>query len=204
MSPACNERRIAGLLDPDPSCDFSVDGELRDEGILDVGPTESLTHGYEAVLLIEGHPGDEITEATVAFADADGEVLPTTHYNGQDVVFPSVEGERGSYVEGTLDDDGRAAVPFTLVTKDEAAPLQDFTRDQDFQMRIEVRAVVDGVHTIDPYWVELTVCQGCLVGVGAELQGDALVCDDGSAPSPVEPAPCSEGQDDVFSACATP
>jgi hypothetical protein len=201
---SCNERRITGLIDPDPSCDFALEGDLRHDGILDVGPTESLTHSYEAVLLIEGHPGDEITEATVAFADADGVPLPDTHYNGQDVVFPSVEGERSSPVQGTLDDEGRAAVAFTLVTEEEAAPLQIFTSGQDFPIRVEVRAVVDGLHTIDPYWIELTLCQGCLVGVDAEVQGDTLVCDDGSAPTPVDPVPCREGQDDVYSACTLP
>jgi hypothetical protein len=201
LSVCCYDAEILGLIEPDTECAYSVDGELRDDGILDVGPTGALTHSYEAVLLIDGDPGDKVTSASVAFGDADGDRLPNTEYGGEKVVFPSVEGERHSKVKGTLDDNGRGAVPFTLVTAAEAAPLQNFTAGGDFVMRVEVRAVVDGRTTVYPYFVELTLCEQCLVGVGAEVQDDALACPGGSPPAVVDEEPCRKGQDDVYSTC---
>ncbi len=198
----CYEPAVLGLVTPDEECAFSTDGDVRDTGVLDVGPLEALTHSYEAVLLVEGHAGAEVTSASVAFSDADGVPFPTFSYDGRDITLPSVEGERHSTVEGTIGDDGLGTVPFTLVTLEEAAPLQALgSVDGDFEMQIEIRAEVGGRGTTYPYFARLTLCQMCLVGEGGQVDGDAIVCPDGAAPTPVDDAPCRAGQDEVFSTC---
>lgn len=202
-SVACYEPKIVGLIVPDEDCSFSTDGDVRDDGVLDVGPIEALTHSYEAVLLVQGLAGNEVTEATVAFSEADnGDRLDDTEYDGRTVVFPSVEGERISKVKGTIEDDGFGEVPFTLVTEDEAAPLQNLTEvGEDFEMRVEIKATVDGIEMDAPYWAVLRICKTCLVGVGGTVEDGAIVCDDGSTPVIVDEAPCREGQDEIFSVC---
>ena len=197
----CYQPSIEGLIDPDGECEFSTEGSIRKSGILDVGPVETLAHGYEGVMLVQGRTGDEVTSASVAFS-SNGDRLPNVTIDGEPFVFPSVEGERHSQVAGTVDSGGLAAVPFTLVTKEEAVALQALTQaGEDLDMLIELRAVVGGTDTTLPSFVEIRICEMCLVGVGAELEGSELVCPDGSAPAPVDPLPCTEGQDDIFSTC---
>jgi hypothetical protein len=196
----CYEPHILGALEPDASCEYSTKNVLRGAGLLDIGPTEAMANAYEAAVLVDGRPGAEISSMSVAF-EADGEPLPDVTYEGRAVVFPSVEGERYTDQAVTLDEDGRGVARLDLVTEAEAAALQTFTSvGEDLQLRVELRAFVDGWNTL-PFFVPLTVCEQCLVGVGAEVQGGELVCPDGSAPSVVDNEPCSVGRDYVYSTC---
>jgi hypothetical protein len=197
----CYEPSIEGLIDPDADCHFSVDGSIRKTGTLDLGPTPAFAHAYEGVMLVEGRADKDVSSASVAFSSND-ERLPKVTVDGEEFVFPSVEGERHSLVLGKTDASGRAAVPFALVTDEEAAALQVLLQERgDFDLLVELRAVIGGRGTTYPSFVELRICDRCLVGVGAELQGDELVCPDDSPPAPVEPPPCRAGQDDIFSSC---
>ena len=197
----CYEPSIEGLLDPDAECHYSVEGEVRKTGTLDLGPSPNFAHAYEGVMLVLGRADEAVTSASVAFSSND-ERLPSVLVDGEDFVFPSVEGERHSLVIGTTDADGRAAVPFALITDEEALALQVLLRERgDFDLLVELRAEIGGRGTTYPSFVELRICDRCLVGVGAELQGETLVCPDASDPLPVEPEPCRKGQDELFSLC---
>jgi hypothetical protein len=197
----CYEPSIEGLIDPNDDCEYPTDSSVRTRGTLDIGPVVTLANSYDAVMLVEGKPGHAVTSASVAFS-SNGERLPNVTIAGEEFVFPSVEGERHSTVEGTVGEDGKAAVPFTLVTQEEAIALQTLIADgEELDMLVELRAVVGRTDTTYPSFVELRICERCLVGVGAEVQGADLVCPDGSAPTIVVDAPCRKGQDDVFSTC---
>jgi hypothetical protein len=202
LGSACSEPTLLGLLEPDSSCDYPTDSVARSQGTLDIGPTPALSGPYEAVLLVDGAGHPTLEGISVAFGDADGELLPPSTSDGKTFVFPSVEGEREIELRLNVDDNGLVAAPFTLVTLEEARALQGVLGERDeMQLRLELRVYFGNATNMLPHFVRLRVCSQCLVGVDAVVEDDELVCADGSAPTVVDDPPCLEGQDELYSSC---
>jgi hypothetical protein len=192
---------IVGIVVPDSECQTPLDGELSTQGVFDVGPTESLANSLDVVVFVKGGANARITEASVSFQDKNSDPLPT-EVDGVKLTLPHVEfGEREEKVDGTLNDDGIGTFSFPLVTRKEAEQFQLLTAvDEDLEVIAELQIRAE-VTTTEPYFHRLRLCQQCLVGKGANVENEAFVCPDGSAPIATDPAPCQKGRDEVWSAC---